>query len=235
MITVVGIGLGIYLAYVAGSRERWLRAAVLAEAADLVTFAVVWEHAQGELNPLGGLARSAFLAAFSPVMGSGADGAAVFAASLLLMGLKLGLIAFLMRAAPFLGRYRQFVLGVAAAAGTLGCVSNVVAHPNAGASLAIVAVYALVAIRWPAHFGAVFRAGVGLTVAGLFGIGGLAAQSYLPYVEVPYMCGGPICSPALAGQLQVLTILCFVAAGIAIAMTIRDAVRLVPARNDRAA
>jgi hypothetical protein len=235
VITVVGIVIGIYLAHVAGPRERWLRAAVLAQAADLLTFAAVWEHAQGELNPLGGLAMSAFLAAFAPAMGSAADGAAVLASSVLMMALKLGLIGFLVRTAPYLGRYRRVVLGVAVAAGTLGCASNVVAYPNAGTSLAIVAVYALVAIVWPARFGAVLRAGVGLTVAGLFGIGGLAAQSYLPYVEVPYMCGGPTCSPALAGQLQVLTILCFAAAGIAIAMTIRDAVRLMPVRNDRAA
>ena len=231
MITVVGIGLGIFLAFVAGPRERWLRLAVLAQAADLVTFAVVWEHAQGEVNPLGGLARSAFLEALTPVMGSGADGAAVVAASVLLMGLKLGLIGFLLRTAPYLGRYRQVVLAVAMFAGTLGCISNVIAHPNAGTSLAIVAIYALVAIRWPARFGAVVRAGAGLTGAGLLGIGGLAALSY---AELPYACGAPVCSPALPGQLQVLAGAFFVAGVIALVVTVRFVVRLVPRRSERA-
>jgi hypothetical protein len=235
VITVVGICLGIYLARVAGPRERWLRVAVLAQTADLVTYAVVWEHAQGELNPLGGLARSAFLAAFTPAMGSAADGAAVLASSALLMGLKLGLIGFLLRAAPYLGRYRHVVLVVAAAAGTLGCVSNVAAHPNAGASLAIVAVYALVAVRWSARFGAAVRAGAGLTVAGLLGIGSLATLSYLAYADTPYVCGAPVCSPALSGQLQVLASVFFVAALIALAMTVRYVVRVVPPRRDRAA
>ena len=235
MITVLGICVGIYLAHVAGPRERWLRLAVLAQTADLVTFAVVWEHAQGELNPLGGLARSAFLAALTPVMGSGADGAAVLAASVLLMGLKLGLIGFLLRAVPYLGRYRPLVLVVAASAGAIGCLSNVIAHPNAGASLAIVAVYALVAARWPARFGNVVRAGAGLTAAGLLGIGGLAALSYLPYAETPYLCGGPVCVPTLSGQVQALASAFFVAAVIALALTVRHGLRVLRVVSERAA
>jgi hypothetical protein len=231
VITVVGICLGIYLARVAGPRERWLRVAVLAQTADLVTFAVVWEHAQGELNPLGALARAAFLAAFAPTMGSGADGAAVVAASVLLMGLKVGLIGFLLRAAPHLDRYRPVVLAVATAAGLLGCVSNVVAHPNAGASLVIVAVYALVAIGWPSRFGSAVRAGAGVTFAGLLGIGGLAALSY---AELPYPCGALVCSPALPGQLQVLAGAFFAAGVVALVMTVRFVVRLVPRWSERA-
>lgn len=232
MITVVGICLGISLARVAAPRERWLRVAVLAQAADLLTFAAVWEHAQGELNPLGGLARSAFLAALTPAIGLGAEGAAVLASSALLMGLKLGLIGFLLWAAPNLGRYRRVVLLVAAAAGTLGSASNVIAHPNAGASLVVVAVYALVAVRWPARFGAALRAGAGLTAAGLLGVGGLAAISYLPYSEMPYLCGGPVCSPSLYGQLQVLTGAFFAASLIALVMTVRYVVRIVPPSID---
>ena len=234
MITVVGICLGIYLARIAGPRERWLRVAVLAQTADLVTFAVVWEHAQGELNPLSGLARSAFLAAFAPTLGSSADNAAVVASSALLMGLKVGLIGFLLWAAPNLGRYRKPVLAVAAAAGTLGGISNVIAHPNAGASLAIVAAYALVAARWPAHFGAALRVGTGVTAAGLLGIGGLAAMSYLSYAETPYMCFAPVCSPSLPVHLQVLAGAFFTAALLALAITVRYIVR-VPLRGHRAA
>jgi hypothetical protein len=234
VITVLGVLVGIYLAYVAGQRERWLRVAVLAQAADLVTFAVVWEHAQGELNPLGGLARSAFLAVLTPAMGSGADGTAVVAASVFLMGLKLGLIAFLVRAAPYLGRYRQLVFVVAGAAGTLGCVSNVLAFPNAGASLAIVAMYAVVAARWPSRFGATIRAGVGLTMAGLLGIGALAAYSYVSFAETPDLCGPSFCSTALTDQVRALAVAFFAAGVIALAMTARYVVRTLRPRSERA-
>lgn len=231
MITVVGIFLGIYLARLAGPRERWLRAAVLAQTADLVTFAAVWEHGQGELNPLGGLATSAFLAALAPAMGGDADHAAMLASSALLMGLKLGLIGFLMWVAPNLGRYRRAVLAVAVAAGTLGGISNVIAHPNAGACLAIVAIYAVVAARRPAHFGAAIRVGAGLTAAGLLGIGGLAALSYIDYPYIPFVCGLSGCPPTLNGPLQVLSWMFFVAALIALTMTVRYLVRAVSPRT----
>ncbi len=234
MITVLGVLVGIYLAHVAGSRERWLRAAVLAQTADLVTFAVVWEDPQGELNPIGGLARSAFLALLTPAMGSGADGAAVVAASVLMMGLKLGLIAFLLRVAPYLGRYRLVVLVVGVAAGAIGCISNVVALPIAGVSLAIVAAYAVVAARWPARFRAAIRAGAGLTGAGFLWIGSLAALQHVSFVETLEICGPPLCSPALVGQLQALTVAFFAGGVIALAMTARYVVRTLRPRRERA-
>lgn len=225
MITVLGTFIGIFLARLAGPRERWLRAAMLAQTADLVTFAVNWEHGQGELNPLGGLARSAFLAAFTPALGGGAHDAAVLATSVVLMGLKLGLIGFILWAAPRLGTYRQLVLVLAAAAGTLGSASNVIAYPNAGACLAIIVIYAVVAARRPAQFGAALRAGAGLVAAGLLGIGSLAAASYMDYPYIPFVCGVSGCPPQLYGQLQVLWWVFTFAALIALTMTARYIVR----------
>ena len=45
------------------------------------------------------------------------------------LGIKLGLILYLVWAAPVLGRYRQPVLLVATAAGVVGALSNFVALP----------------------------------------------------------------------------------------------------------
>lgn len=228
MITVAGICIGIFLARIAGPRERWLRLAVLAQMADLVTFAVIWEHAQGELNPLGGLVRGAILAALGPT----GDGPAVYGAALVLGLMKLGLIGFLLRIAPLLGRYRTIVLVVAAAAGTVGAASNVLAYPNAAVSLAVVALFALVAIRWPARYGVAVRTGAGMAASGLLGIGGVAALSYSTSASTPYLlCGGPTCSPMLPGLLLALAIALFAAGVIGLAMTVRfAAVGFRPAR-----
>ena len=241
MITVAGIVVGIYLARYAGQRERWLRAVILAQAADLVTFAAIWENGQllGERNPLAGLAMSAFLGLMGPAVRDIGDGPAVMAASALLMGLKVGLIWYVQRIEPILGRYRRPVLAVALAAGAVGAVSNVVGYGNTATSLAVVAVFAIVAIRWPARFGAAMRVGIGLSGAGLLGIGGLAATSYLEFVERyladPEVCAVTVCSPDLATQLQVAASLCFVLAAVALALTIRYVVRVVPPRRSHAA
>lgn len=118
---------------------------MLAQIADLVTFATVWEHSQGELNPLGALVRDGALL----ILGPEHVGPAAAIAAIVLATLKMGLIAFLVRFGDDFGRYRWVVMAVAVVAGAVGATSNVVAYPNAAASLAVVGAYAIVAIRWP--------------------------------------------------------------------------------------
>ena len=98
MVTLAAILVGIVLARVAGQRSPWLRAAVLAQAADLVTFAAVWEHGEGELNPLAALATQLANGIFDPAIGL-----AMPFTALLLGVVKLGLIAFLIRVERFQG------------------------------------------------------------------------------------------------------------------------------------
>lgn len=106
-------------------RSRLLLAAVGAQAADLATFGAVWQLGSGEINPLGRLAVDALTALG---LGGAEDGwAAAALAGLLLIGAKLVLIGFLIRVAPYLGRYRGPVLATAAVVGAVGAAVNAIA------------------------------------------------------------------------------------------------------------
>ena len=96
-----------------------MRAAVFAQIADFVTFAIVWNGFQEERNPLANL----ILQTVIELSGDVGDLSAWLAA-LLLIGLKYALIAYLVWAAPILGRYRRPVLLLATVAGVIGAVSN---------------------------------------------------------------------------------------------------------------
>jgi hypothetical protein len=52
VITVAGWLLGIGLVRLVGRREAWLRAALLGQTADLVTFTTIWESYLAERNPV---------------------------------------------------------------------------------------------------------------------------------------------------------------------------------------
>jgi len=123
----------------AWARPPILRAAVLAQLADLVTFAFVWQGGYGERNPVARFVLDSTVALFPESW----SWVAVQVAAFVVMLLKLALIGYQIRAAPYLGRYRQFVLGIAAGAGTLGATVNAMALgilPTAalGISLSIV-------------------------------------------------------------------------------------------------
>ena len=116
---LVGLAVGALAWRLAATRSVLLRAAVLAQAADLVTFAFVWRGGSGERNPLALAALDAARAVLPPGWGE-------LAAAAFLLLLKLALIVYLVRVAPFLGRYRVAVLIIATAVGLLGAASNVV-------------------------------------------------------------------------------------------------------------
>jgi hypothetical protein len=217
VITVAGVLLGIALVRLAGPREPWLRAAMLAQVADLVTFATVWEHSGGELNPLGGLVRDSALLA----MGVGHDDLAAALAAIVLAVLKIGLIAFLVRFAADFGRFRSVVMALASVAGTIGATSNVIAYPNAGASLAVVGALAIVEIRWPSRFRAALAVGAWLSAAVLLGIGGLASVSYLQWLAEGYGCEQIACAPPWKPLVEALAIAFFGSAMLMLWMTVR--------------
>jgi hypothetical protein len=105
--------------------SRLLRAAILAQAADLVLFAFIWQNSLAyEQNPLANLVHQSV----QSLVGRD-SGLAPLLSVLILIGIKLGLILYLVWAAPVLGRYRQPVLLVATAAGAVGALSNFVALP----------------------------------------------------------------------------------------------------------
>lgn len=129
--TLVEVGA---LAAVAGvvpfvlDRSGFVRAAALAQVADLGTFAFVWQAGQGERNPLAGWILEALF--------TWKDGywtwEALVVTGLILILAKLVLIAFLISATPFLGRYARVVLATAAVAGVAGAVANILAFPVFG-------------------------------------------------------------------------------------------------------
>jgi hypothetical protein len=128
---IAGLTVGAFLARrTSRLGPRLLRAAVFAQTADLVTFAFIFGHAgQGERNPL----AQVIVQAAKAVFGSATNEQMFVVNSLsflVMFGLKVGLIAFLIWAAPRLGKYQQLVLLVATAAGILGALSNFVSLPT---------------------------------------------------------------------------------------------------------
>lgn len=222
MSEIAGLLIGIALVRLAAPREALLRAAIVAQAADLATFAIAWQGGAGERNPLSRLALDLSFALFGP-----AEWVAVPTAALSLMGLKVALIGFLIHVAPHLGRYRRIVLGAAIGVGAIGAISNLLAYPNAGVPLSILAVFLVIAIRWPSRFGDAVGVSVRLVVSACFALAGFAALAYLPYASVPFMCGSAVCSPALGTLLVALAVTSFVAATIVLLMTVRFSARVL--------
>ena len=131
MVEIAGLTIGALAARLASAQPPLLRAAVLAQIADLVTLAFIWRSGDAERNPLGQLAMDFSLWLFDS-RGEGVDDwgwVAVIVAALILFALKVALIVCLIRVAPHLGRYRRAVLVVAVAVGTLGAISNILAFP----------------------------------------------------------------------------------------------------------
>lgn len=101
---------------------RLLRAAVFAQVVDLGTFGAVWQLGEGELNPLGRVLMGGL---FGPAAANESwpwEAAAV--SGMLLILAKMGLIGFLVRVTPHLGRYRNPVLFAAAVVGSIGAAAN---------------------------------------------------------------------------------------------------------------
>ena len=131
MVEIAGLTIGALAARLAFAQPPLLRAAVLAQIADLVTLAFIWRSGDAERNPLGQLAMDFSLELFDS-RGEGFDDwgwVAVIVAALILFALKVALIVLLIRVAPHLGRYRRAVLVVAVAVGILGAISNILAFP----------------------------------------------------------------------------------------------------------
>lgn len=110
------------------SNPPLLRAAILAQTADLVTFTFVFANSAREYNPLGNLV----LQIAKSLIGSGTNDQMFvvnWLSVVVMVGLKLGLIAFLVWVAPRLGRYQRPVLFIATAAGIVGAPSNFISLP----------------------------------------------------------------------------------------------------------
>lgn len=119
MIEIAGATYGAVLVRHFWTAPRLLRAAVFAEVADVVTF--VWAGRAGEdRNPLANVIHQAF----SSVTPDTSPELAAWLTALVVIGLKTGLIFYLVWAAPRLRQYERPVLLVAIAAGLVGALSN---------------------------------------------------------------------------------------------------------------
>jgi hypothetical protein len=236
VVEVVGIIVGVWLVRLAAARHPLLLAAIAAQAADLVTFAIAWQEGKGERNPLARLGIEASVAALSPAVEVNvAHGIATLVAALTLMVLKLALVGYLVRIDSHLGRFRRPVLAAAIAAGVFGAGTNVLAYPNAALPLLVVAGFLLVAVRWPMHFRDAVAAALRLVLTGSLALGGLAALSYLPFAQAGWMCYPATCSPMLPTFIGTLAVALFAAAAISLALTMRFVARFLPRSVDHAA
>jgi hypothetical protein len=127
---IAGLALGTVIARRATRLDpAILRWAVLAQLADLVTFAFIFGHAgQGERNPI-----ARFLVDAAKMLFGSATNDQMFAVNTVtfaaMIALKLALIGFVVWVSARVGRYRNAVLMVAIAAGLIGAVSNFLALP----------------------------------------------------------------------------------------------------------
>ena len=119
MIEIAGAVYGAVLVWHFRTLPPLLRAAVFAQIADVVTF--VWAGRPAEdRNPLANVIHQAFSGLTSgifPELGS-------WLTALAVIGLKTGLILYLVWAAPKLRQYLRPVLVLAIAAGVIGALSN---------------------------------------------------------------------------------------------------------------
>lgn len=119
MIEIAGAIYGAALARHFWALPPLLRAAVFAQIADVVTF--VWAGRPAEdRNPLANLIHQAFGGVTSGTSSELGDWLTAFA----VIGLKTGLVFYLVWAAPKLRQYRRPVLVLAIAAGLIGAISN---------------------------------------------------------------------------------------------------------------
>lgn len=106
-----------------------LRAAILAQTADLVTFAFIFQNGGlGERNPISHL----IIGAAKSIFGSATNEQMFVVNSLsfiAMIGLKLALIAFLVWVAPRLRQYQRLVLILATVVGIVGAVTNLLSLP----------------------------------------------------------------------------------------------------------
>jgi hypothetical protein len=106
-----------------------LRAAMLAQTADLVTFAFIFQNGgAGERNPIAHL----IVGAAKGIFGSTTNEQMFVVNSLsffAIIGLKLALIAFLVWVTPRLRQYQRPVLFMATAVGVVGAVTNLLSLP----------------------------------------------------------------------------------------------------------
>ena len=106
-----------------------LRWAVIAQLADLVTFAFIFGHAgQGERNPLARFVVDAAKNLFGSATNDQMFVVNTFSFAAMI-ALKLALIGFVIWVSARVGRYRSAVLMVAIAAGLIGAVFNFLALP----------------------------------------------------------------------------------------------------------
>lgn len=125
---ITGLTVGAVLVRLSRSWAPLLRAAILAQAFDLVTFTFVFANSAHEHNPIANLVLET---AKSPI-GTNTNDQMFFVnwtSVLVMVALKLGLIAFLVWAAPRFGRYQGLVLVVAIVIGIVGGISNVISLP----------------------------------------------------------------------------------------------------------
>jgi hypothetical protein len=125
---IAGVALGVVLIRrVSRFDSTLLRTAILAQAADLVSFAFIFQNGGlGERNPIAHL----IVGTAKGVFGSTTNEQMFVVNSLsffAMIGLKLGLITFLVWVAPRLRQYRQAVLLLATAVGILGATANLLA------------------------------------------------------------------------------------------------------------
>ncbi len=123
VLEVTGALFGVVAARMARSQTALVSSAVLAQTADLVLFAFI--NPEGERNPHAHVLHEIFLSA----VGDLPFGLTTWMAVVVMLSLKLGLIAYLVWAAPVLGRYRLPVLAVATVAGIVGAAANLFATP----------------------------------------------------------------------------------------------------------
>lgn len=122
IVEIAGVGASAALVRLALRKPRMLQVAVLAQAADMLTFVLAWQGGRAEQNPLTGWLLDV---AYTVLPTAGTFPTA--AAGVMLLCAKLALIAYVARVAPVLGRYRATVLVVCIIAGLVGAASNVIA------------------------------------------------------------------------------------------------------------
>lgn len=101
---------------------RLLQLALWAQTTDMLTFVLAWRRGEAEQNPIAQLLIDLSLATF-PGTGSFPFGVA----GIVLILAKVGLVLYVVRVTPVLGRYRNVVLATALIVGLIGSASNVFA------------------------------------------------------------------------------------------------------------
>ena len=124
LVELVGLAAGATVLRLAVGQTGLTRLALIAQAADLLTFALAWQDGRAEANPIARWLVEAATAGFP------ADyWFAIVLAGFTLMALKVGLAILLIGLASRIGRYRMAVLVVALVAGIVGAATNLLVLP----------------------------------------------------------------------------------------------------------